>query len=256
MKTKYPIILVHGIAVKDTWFLKSFGKIDKRLIEAGNIVYKSKIDSFGTVEDNALALKEEILSLMKEHGYEKVNIIAHSKGGLDAKYMIKHLDMDEKVASLTTLCTPHKGSPVASMLLKLPSFIKWMITFSINTFYRIMGDKNPNSLRVCEQLAKHSNEEEFATDVYCQSYSTIFEKVSDDFSMMIPLYLSHYIERGNESDGFVSRDSAIFGDYQGDAFEESMSHSEIIDLTLKRKKKERVYKFYESICLRLQLLGC
>ena len=50
MNTKYPILLVHGIAIKDIWFIKSFGEIDRILRIEGFKVYKSKVDSFGTIE--------------------------------------------------------------------------------------------------------------------------------------------------------------------------------------------------------------
>src|SRR5436190_277798 len=48
----------------------------------------------------------------------KVIIIAHSMGGLDARYMISRLGMADRVAALVTLSTPHHGSPYADWCLK------------------------------------------------------------------------------------------------------------------------------------------
>jgi hypothetical protein len=101
MKTKYPIILVHGIALKDFKFLKSFGEIDRILRIQGYSVYKAKTDGFGSIANNAMQLKEEIVKILEAEGVDKVNIIAHSKGGLDSKYMIENLGMEDYVASLT-----------------------------------------------------------------------------------------------------------------------------------------------------------
>ena len=42
-----------------------------------------------------------------------VHILAHSLGGLDSRYMISKLDMAERVLSLTTLGTPHRGTTFA-----------------------------------------------------------------------------------------------------------------------------------------------
>lgn len=55
-----------------------------------------------------------------------VNIIAHSMGGLDARYLIAHLTATSgvRVASLTTIATPHRGSPVADYLLD-PASSSW-----------------------------------------------------------------------------------------------------------------------------------
>ena len=108
--TKYPIILVHGIVIKNFKHFRAFGKIEKELRQKGFIVYSSNIDGFGTIETNAQMLKEEILDILKKENVDKVNIIAHSKGGLDSKYMIENLEMEENVATLTTLCTPHRGT--------------------------------------------------------------------------------------------------------------------------------------------------
>jgi triacylglycerol lipase len=44
-----------------------------------------------------------------------VNIIAHSMGGLDARYAIAKLGIASKVASLTTIGTPHRGTPLADV---------------------------------------------------------------------------------------------------------------------------------------------
>ncbi|MBR5797662.1 MAG: alpha/beta fold hydrolase, partial [Clostridia bacterium] len=110
MVTKYPIVLTHGIVLKDVKFFKAFGHIETLLRDNGYSVHTSQTDGFGSIENNAAQLKAQIEEIMQAEGVDKVNIIAHSKGGLDSRYMIDHLDMAEHVASLTFLCTPHKGS--------------------------------------------------------------------------------------------------------------------------------------------------
>ena len=42
-----------------------------------------------------------------------VHLIGHSMGGLDARFMISRLGMRDRVLSLTTVGTPHRGSPFA-----------------------------------------------------------------------------------------------------------------------------------------------
>ena len=259
MKTKYPIILVHGIALKDFKFLKSFGEIDRILRIQGYSVYKAKIDGFGSILNNAMQLKEEIIKILEAEGVDKVNIIAHSKGGLDSKYMIKNLGMEDHVASLTTLCTPHKGSPIATNILKLPKFLTKFIAFWINFWYKLFGDKNPDSYQACLDLKRiNSIEEEiinFSEKVYCQSYSTEMKKSKDDFIMGIPLMFSRYFEKDYISDGVVPQDSTIFGEYRGNAFNESISHTEIIDFMVKKKKRDKIYMFYSALCEELVNMG-
>lgn len=258
MKLKYPVILVHGIVLKDIKFFKAFGRIEKTLKNAGYTVCTAPIDAFGTVENNAEQLKQCVNRVLSESGAEKVNLIAHSKGGIDSKYMIRNLGMEDAVASLTTLCTPHKGSLVATKVYGLPMLVKKFIAFWINLFYRIVGDKHPDALAVCEQLQFVNDIEtdtlNFSDKVYCQSYSTVFKRSRDDFLLTIPLILSKRW-KDDLTDGLVCVDAAKFGEYRGNALEGSVSHTEIAGHTVSKKKREKVYAFYLSLCAELAERG-
>lgn len=250
---KYPLVLVHGAFIRDVAFLRSFGKIDRELEKNGCTVFVAKTDAFGTVESNAEMLKQQIGELQEKTGCEKVNIIAHSKGGLDARYLIETLGFGPNVASLTTLCTPHAGSPVASAILRFPRPLLKVVAFFFNTFYRICGDRHPDSLTVCEQLKRKENGNANADPipgVYCQSFSSTVVKGAkkNDFVMRIPAAFCRFYEKGTETDGLVSRDSAIFGVYRGDCIDGSVSHSEIIDFMTGAEKRRRVYAFYGELC--------
>lgn len=261
MKTKYPIVLVHGLAMKDVLFIKSFGKIDRILRIQGHTVYKSNVDGFGTVESNAEQLKSEIENILRETKAEKVNIIAHSKGGLDAKYMIRHCGMADRVASLTTLCTPHRGSPIASFILRFPQFAVKYAAFWVNTAYRILGDRKPDSFTACHELARTESLEtetvNVAEGVMCQSFSAAMcpGERNADFIMQIPLIFSRWIEKGRASDGLVPRDSAMFGTYRGDCIPGPVSHTEIVDFMVRDKKRDKIYAFYSTLCEELVQAG-
>ena len=226
MNTRYPIILVHGLAMKDTFFLRSWGRIDRILRSQGYTVYKSNVDGFGTVEGNAAQLKAEIDGILQETGAEKVNLIAHSKGGLDAKYMIQQLDMAHKVASLTTLCTPHRGTPIASFILQRT-----------------------------EDLAQETMN--VGPGVMCQSFSAAMRPGSGDadFVMTVPLIFSRFLEKDKLTDGMVPQDSAIFGTYRGDCLDGSVSHTEIVDFMVRHRKRDKIYAFYSTLCEELVRAG-
>lgn len=255
-KSKYPIVLVHGIVLKDVKFFKAFGRIEKKLKSEGYRVFTAKTDGFGKIETNAEQLQSYIDGLTISEKAEKVNIIAHSKGGLDSRYLIERLGFDDKIASLTTLCTPHKGSPIASFILRFPKWLLKFIAFWINLTYRIFGDKHPDALAVCEQLRLNTDAEftDFSDKIYCQSYSTVLDKSRDDFVMGIPLMFSKKLD-SDKSDGLVTVESAKFGTYRGSAVDGSVSHSEIVDFMAKKKKKERIYAFYSGICAELAAMG-
>ena len=255
--TKYPIILVHGLALRDTKLVRAFGKIENKLIESGHKVYTANIDAFGTVENNAKQLKERIGEILKDTNSDKINIIAHSKGGLDSKYMISHLDMAEKVASLTTLCTPHKGSPVATKIWGLPMWLKKCLSFFINVFYKIIGDENPDALTVCEELKSTEDLQDVddITDrIYCQSYSTTLRNKKDCLLMAIPMSVCS--KAGElENDGLVSGTSSMFGTYKGECIDDSISHIQIIDLFAKKENRQKIFEFYIRLCKELEEAG-
>lgn len=261
MKTRFPIVLVHGLGMKDTFFMKSWGWIDRILRVQGYTVYKSNVDGFGTVESNAKQLKEEIGKILEETGAEKVNIIAHSKGGLDAKYMIQQMDMAKQAASLTTLCTPHKGSPIASFVMRFPRAAVKYAAFWVNLAYKILGDKTPDSFTACEELKRTESLEEetvnVADGVLCQSFSAAIRPGEDaaDFVMTIPMMFSRFIEKGRITDGLVPRDSAIFGKYRGDCVDGSISHTEIVDFMVRDKKRDKIFAFYSALCEELANAG-
>ncbi len=256
--TKYPIILVHGIALKDFMWFKAFGGIEDLLTAEGFIVYTSRVDGFGTTETNAEKLKEEILRILDKHDAEKINIIAHSKGGLDSKRMIRELGMADRVASLTTLCTPHKGSPIATNILRLPKPLLHMTDALLNGCYKLFGDEKPDAYAVCRELAQTGEVEEetvaFSDAVYCQSFSTTLHRSRDDFVMGIPLMFSHHFEK-KKSDGMVSAESAMFANYRGECVEGSVSHSEIVDFMAGRGKREKIHDFYIALCHELATMG-
>ena len=62
----------------------------------------------GSITDRAKILHQ---ALAKDLKGKSVNLIGHSMGGLDCRYLLSHIRPDDyKVLSLTTLATPHRGS--------------------------------------------------------------------------------------------------------------------------------------------------
>ena len=258
MATKYPIILVHGIMIKDILHFRAFGKIESVLRNEGNAVYTSDHDGFGRIETNAEQIRRYIEKILKLEGAEKVNIIAHSKGGLDSLYMIDRLLMAKKVASVTYLCTPHKGSLMATKLYSLPRPVRGFIAFWLNFWFKIFGDKRPDALGVCEELM-HTPEGVIDCfyphdGVFMQSYSTALKRSRDDFVMGIPLMFLRKWEDA-PSDGLVTVESSKYRDYRGHCTDDSVSHSEIVDFMVSKKKKEKIYTFYKNLCRELEERG-
>jgi triacylglycerol lipase len=111
-----PVVFVHGLLGFDylrlgPWRLACYWScLPDRVRAAGNRVHVARVAALGTVRERAGQLK----AYLDEHcPREPVHLFAHSMGGLDARYMISRLGMASRVLSLTTLGTPHRGTPFA-----------------------------------------------------------------------------------------------------------------------------------------------
>lgn len=92
--------------------------IERTLRVSGCRVLLSRVHPTGGVELRARQLKAFILRHTRSNRRpQKIVILAHSMGGLDARYMISNLGMAGRVSALVTVCTPHRGSPYADWVL-------------------------------------------------------------------------------------------------------------------------------------------
>ena len=175
--------------------------------------------------------------------------------------MIDSLGMSEHIASLTFLCTPHKGSVIAEKIYALPKPIKGAAAAYLHVCYKLFGDKKPEVLKVCRQLSTKKEDElslmqssDNCEKIFMQSYSSTMDKVRDDFVMGIPLIFSKFFKSG-DNDGLVSVESSKFALYKGNCADGSISHSEIVDFMVKKSKREKIYDFYISLCKDLEERG-
>src|SRR5262249_49122301 len=88
-----------------------FRGVAERLRQEGTEVHLLRVAPSGSIAQRA----EQLAQLVRSLDTEKVSIIAHSMGGLDARWAISRLGLASRVASLTTVGTPHLGTPVADI---------------------------------------------------------------------------------------------------------------------------------------------
>lgn len=215
---RYPVLLVHGVAFRDeTFFIKYWGKIPSSLEKKGAKVFTGKQQAYGTIKSNAEQLRVRVEEILKITGSDKVNIIAHSRGGLEARYMISMLGMEDKVASLTTLATPHQGSTMADFIIRHAAD-KQLLGVVLDLYAKIIGDTNPESLNAGIELTtarmKQFNKTVINSEsVYYQSYACAI-----DGNFFNPFWKAMYkiiAEKEGANDGLVSVSSAKWGNFRG-----------------------------------------
>ena len=121
---RHAIVLAHGFdgSTANRW---SFFKVAATLRADGHVVHEAQVSPYKGVPDRAGQLAGHVDAAQRECKAKpgcdasKVHIIAHSMGGLDSRYLISKLGYGDRVASLTTVSTPHRGSNIADVLLKI-----------------------------------------------------------------------------------------------------------------------------------------
>lgn len=220
-RTRYPVVLVHGLGWRDDAKLVGYwGSIPDALRSLGTEVYLSGQDSWGSIESNAAVLAACIDGIVRETGCGKVNIIAHSKGGLEARYAVSTLGRAERVASVTTLCTPHRGTYIAEYLLERFRFAYDEQAFMefVNGIAGMLGDTAPDLLTAGRQLtrpaaAAFNEANPDAPGVYCQSFAACLSE-GEGSPFLRPLYRILFRIEG-PNDGLVPVSSARWGRFRG-----------------------------------------
>jgi triacylglycerol lipase len=116
----YAVVLAHGFFGADSWagldFLQYFYEVRQYLGDRGETqIYTPSVDPFNSSEVRGAQLTAAIAEIRILANSDKVNIIGHSQGGLDAR-LVAH-EHPEWVASVVTFATPHQGSRIADVAL-------------------------------------------------------------------------------------------------------------------------------------------
>lgn len=234
-KTKYPILLVHGIGFRESKSIGYWGRIPEILESCGARVFHSTQDGWGTIETNGAYLTDQIDRILEETGANRINLIAHSKGGIDSRYLLS-LPGPGRIASITTISTPHRGSKSMDFLMHIPAFLVKFAGLFVNGISKMLGDDKPNFYESCMQMTtkrmgEFNEQHDNTTGVYCQSFGAVMSKPSSDIVMMIQNAIVKLIE--GENDGLVTPNSASWEKIVGvliGSGRRGVSHADVVDL--------------------------
>jgi triacylglycerol lipase len=144
-------VLVHGILGFDdtkglaNGLVKYWGGLDGYLRSQG-----AKVSTPASSAANSLQTRaSQTISFLEgtssnpgwriANGCSKVYLIGHSQGGMVSRYMVKHLNYASKVVSVTSVNTPHRGSPVADIVLAvIPSWLQPFANVVLSTFAKLV----------------------------------------------------------------------------------------------------------------------
>jgi triacylglycerol lipase len=112
-----PIVLVHGLFGFDRIGIPGarfdyWRGIAKHLDGLGCHTHAVRLPPAASVPERA----KQLVAAIEALPHERIDLIAHSMGGLDARYALTHLGLARRVRSLVTVGTPHRGSPIADLV--------------------------------------------------------------------------------------------------------------------------------------------
>ncbi|MGH9980202.1 MAG: esterase/lipase family protein [Nitrososphaeraceae archaeon] len=147
-----PVLLIHGYMADASVWNKWVELLKKDGIAAYPITFKQSDDKCGSAAEHAKELSKIIGQIKDETGQNKVNIVGHSKGGLDARVYLANNTKD--VANLVMIGTPNSGSPLAqssevctpAVYDLRPGAAATEVKMNPNTkYYTIAGEWDPKS---------------------------------------------------------------------------------------------------------------
>jgi triacylglycerol lipase len=234
---KYPVVLLHGLGYRDDMrLISAWGRIPDTLRRGGARVFLGELDAYASIEDNAAALRVRIMRILNDTGALKVNIVAHSKGGLEARCLLSLPGMAEAVASLTTVSTPHHGTSAADVGCSLLPDEHGFAFKAIDFFASLTGDKSPDSGTAIKELSRpflveFNKRYPNVPGVYYQSVGSAVRYPTDD-----PIFLvaSAVVRRHEgENDGIVPVTSFPWGEFlgvlRGKDPKHGISHLDMVD---------------------------
>lgn len=262
-KTKYPLLMVHGVFFRDFRYINYWGRIPRELIRNGAAVYYGQQQSAAAVEDSGRELAARIRQIVDETGCEKVNIIAHSKGGLDSRAAIAHCGMAPYVATLTTINTPHRGCIFAEYLLgKVPEAVRQKIAAAYNAALKRLGDENPDFLAAVTDLTESAclARNETTPDMPGVVYESVMSYCRKAQHGKFPLNMTYPIVKHFDglNDGLVSVESAKWGGrftLLEPTGKRGISHGDVVDLNRENIRGFDVREFYVNLVADLKQRG-
>ena len=266
-KTKYPLLMIHGVFFRDYRVVNYWGRVPAELEKNGATIYYGKHQSAASVEDSAKELAARIKQIVEETGCGKVNIIAHSKGGLDAKTAVALMGAAPYVASVTTINTPHLGCEFAEYLLgRAPEGMKNKVAAAYNSTLKRLGDTNPSFIAAvtdltatrCREIWDKTQMFDFArAGIFTQSIGSCMKKA---MSGAFPLNMSYHLvgHFDGPNDGLVGEPSFHWGanyKYIENTKTRGISHADMIDLNRENIDGFDVREFYVQLVADLKKRG-
>ncbi|NNE46988.1 MAG: alpha/beta fold hydrolase [Rhodothermales bacterium] len=262
IRTRYPIVLMHGFGVLAG--MRRGGHLYAAatfLRMHGVLAFAPNVAPYNTVSFRSSMWADRLADIRDQTGASKVNLIAHSMGGLDARWMIAKRGMHDTIASVTTVSTPHHGTYIADYVLSQPERIREILANLADWVgaHAVAGGEADFRTALSELTLEHVSTAfnpaiENHPDVRYASYAGAAGKGTETpINPILKIGNSILYAAEGPNDGIVSVESAKWG-----RFEETLEadHAAQVGLSLGINSRFSSNDFYLRLVLELAKDGC
>lgn len=261
IQLKYPVFLCHGFGALGS-LVKPTPLYDPCMLmrERGVIAIAPNVVPYASIETRAKNWVRLINLVCDKYGFEKVNVVAHSMGGLDIRHALTHLDIADKVASLTTVATPHRGTFLADLILKTPEIITERLSNLVDWFgNNVYPKEKSHVLNSVEQLSRKHIQEVFnpnTPNLDGFPYFSFSAAVGKGTELSLnPVFLfqnAQIYSHEGLNDSFVSVESAEWGEHIETT---PLSHMNQINVQVSKENKPRYNDLWIGVITMLSNKG-
>ncbi len=220
---QYPIVLHHGFMAGKR--VGMFVKVKDHFTQKGCKIYETEVAAVQTSEYRGRQLAEQLQQIAASSGAEKLNIIAHSQGGLDARYAVRMAGVSDKIASVSTLSTPHYGTQLADLSVQLSGPIaQQALGVMLDLMGRVINTNTPdpdtmaaaNSMTTAFVTQQFNPANPDVPGIYYQSWAAATGATTGDITKgMLKLSAGILTAAAGANDGVVPVASAQWGQFRG-----------------------------------------
>lgn len=253
IRTRYPVMMMHGFGLLAS--LRKGGHLHEEAMNLrthGVLAYAPNVLPYHTVSTRVGMWEQHLQFILEETGAEKVSLIAHSMGGLDARYLVSERGWHERVSAVVTVATPHHGSSIATVVQKQPDLVRTRLTALVDWMgANAMDDASADFEQAILELTP-----DYVTDVFNPSvpdhpdvrywsFAGAAGKGTDRpiNPFLVPLNKVLYGYEG-VNDGFVSETSARWGTFLGTL---EADHTQQVGLEYTPRSTFHAAAFYRGV---------
>ena len=251
--TRHPVVLMHGFgAVANVGGGGLLHAEAMHLRGRGVAAYAPHVNPYDTVAVRAAAWADRLGRVLAETGAERLNLVAFSLGGLDARFLARDPAWAGRFASVVTLSTPHRGTALADYVLGRPDRLRAWAVGVMDFVGRAAYDAAPPRTAAAlaeltpEAVAERFDPEDTVPGAWCASFTGRAGKGAAA-PVSPPLVVPNRILYGlaGVNDGIVPEASGVWGEHLGAV---EADHARQVGLAWTSAGGFESCAFFEGVC--------